>query len=382
MKRRTGSTKLWTTLGKQAARSARRLQRSVTDSVLRTARQQSTAVGKAVGNATRQALSGVATPARPPVTRKDGTGGIWEEGLWGLGFGLGHTQRRYRLYVPPGVSAARPAPLLVLLHGCGQDAASFAASTRVATIARDARWIVLMPEQSVQANAQRCWQWFTPATRGAAEADLLMSMIDHICRRYAVLADRVCAMGLSAGGAMAMMLGLRHPERFAAIGSHSGAAPYSATNAAQAARAMRGERVADAGAAKFALAGRRPPPLVLLYGDEDPVVTYDSATGAAALWLELMPAEAGTATAMPVKRIRRGARRAIEVFDWQARGGEVPDGQARASASHPFLRLVKVEGLRHAWSGGAPGQAFSDPTGPDALKIALRFFSVNGRGAV
>ncbi|RLK28525.1 extracellular catalytic domain type 1 short-chain-length polyhydroxyalkanoate depolymerase [Cupriavidus plantarum] len=386
MKRRTGSTKLWTTLGKQAARSARRLQRSVTDSVLRTAREQSNAVGKAMGTAARQALSGVATPARPPVTRKGGTGGVWEEGLWGFGFGLGHTQRRYRLYVPPGVSAARPAPLLVLLHGCGQDAASFAASTRVASIARDARWIVLMPEQSVQANAQRCWQWFTPSTRGAAEAALLMSMVDHVSRRYAVLADRVCAMGLSAGGAMAMLLGLRYPDRFAAIASHSGAAPYSATNATQAARAMRGERVADAGAARLALAGRRPPPLVLLHGDEDPVVTYDSATGAAALWLELTPSDGAPAEPLPVRRIRRGTRRAIEVFDWQTRGGqalgEQPRGQTGASSTpHPFLRLVKVEGLRHAWSGGAPGQAFSDPTGPDALKIALRFFSVNGRGA-
>lgn len=376
MKRRPGSTKLWTTLGKQAARSARKLQRSVTDSVLRTARQQSSAVGKAVGDAARHALSGVATPARAPVSR---AGGVWEEGIWGFGFGLGHTQRRYRLYVPPGVSAARPAPLLVLLHGCGQDAASFAASTRVASVARDARWIVLMPEQSVQANAQRCWTWFSPGTRGAAEAALLMSMVDHVCRRYAVIADRVCAMGLSAGGAMAMLLGLRYPDRFAGIASHSSAAPYTATNAAQATRAMRGERSADAGAARLALVGRRPPPLVLLHGDEDTLVTYDSATTAAALWLELMPADGGPAEALPIKRIRRGTRRAIEVLDWQAHA----DAHSAANGViHPYVRLVKVEGLRHAWSGGAPGQAFSDPTGPDALKIALRFFSVNGRGVI
>ncbi len=368
LKRRMGGTKLWATLGKQAARSARQFQRSVTDTVLRSARQQSTAVGKAVGQAmgkaARQALSGVVTPARAPVSRG---GGFWEEGLWGFGLGLGHTQRRYRLYVPPGVSAARPAPLLVLLHGCGQDAASFAACTRVASVARDARWVVLMPEQSVQANSQRCWNWFRPGARGAAEAALLMSMIDHICRRYAIVGERVCAFGLSAGGAMAMMLGLRYPDRFAAIGSHSGAVPYSASNAAQAPRAMRGERSPDALAARGALAGRRPPPLLLLHGADDTVVVYDNATSAAALWLDLLPAGSPPPAALPPKRIRRGTRRAIDVFDWQA-------------GMRPFLRLVKVEGLRHAWSGGAPGQAFSDPTGPDALKIALRFFSVNGRG--
>ncbi|WP_454767197.1 extracellular catalytic domain type 1 short-chain-length polyhydroxyalkanoate depolymerase [Cupriavidus campinensis] len=364
MKRRTGSTKLWATLGKQAARSARRLQRTVTDSVLRTAKQQGSAVSQAVGKAARRALTGVITPASAPVSQG---GGVWEEGVWGFGLGIGTLgQRRYRIFVPPGVSVTRPAPLLVLLHGCGQDAASFAACARVTTIARDARWVVLMPEQSVQANAQRCWNWFRPDARGAAEAALLMSMIDHVCRRYAIVTERVCALGLSAGGAMAMMLGLRYPERFAAVGSHSGAVPYSAANAAQAPRAMRGERGPDALAARHTLAGRRPPPLLLLHGDDDTVVAYDNATSAAALWLDLLPPGGPVPEALPPRRVRRGTRRAVDVFDWQA-------------GMRPFLRLVKVEGLRHAWSGGAPGQAFADPTGPDALKIALRFFSVNGR---
>jgi len=372
MKRRTGGTRLLATLGRQAAQSARRLQRTVaqtvTNPMLRVARQQGQAVGKAmgraVGKAARQAFTGVVTPAPSPVSKG---GGIWEEGLWGFSLGIGSmAQRRYRVFVPPGVSAARPAPLLVLLHGCGQDAASFAACARVATVARDARWVVLMPEQSLQGNAHRCWNWFRPAERGASEAALLMSMVDHACRRYAVLADRVCAFGLSAGGAMAMMLGLRYPDRFAAVGSHSGAAPFSASNASQASRAMRGERAPDIDAARLLLAGRRPPPLLLMHGDEDAVVSYDNATATAAMWLDLVPHGVHAPAPLPPKRVRRGTRREMDVLDWQ-------------SGARPYLRLVKVEGLRHAWSGGAPGQAFADPTGPDALKIALRFFSVNGR---
>ncbi|KAI3593730.1 Poly(3-hydroxyalkanoate) depolymerase [Cupriavidus sp. U2] len=372
MKRRTGGTKLWATLSKQATRSARQfsrtVSRTVTDPMVRAARQQgqavSKAMGRAVGKVARQALTGVVTPARVPVSK---SGGSWEEGLWGFSLGIGSVgQRRYRVFVPPGVSAARPAPLLVLLHGCGQDAASFAACARVAKVARDARWVVLMPEQSVHANAQRCWNWFRPAARGASETALLMSMIDHVSQRYAILAHRVCAFGLSAGGAMAMMLGLRYPDRFAAIGSHSGAAPFSAINATQAPKAMRGDRAPDAVAARLALAGRSPPPLLLLHGDEDSVVSYDNATSTAAMWLELLPPGTPAPRALPARRVRRGTRRAVDVFDWQA-------------GPRPYLRVVKVEGLRHAWSGGAPGQAFSDPSGPDALKIALRFFSVNGR---
>ncbi len=113
----------------------------MTNSVLKTAKQQgsavSEAVGRAVGKAAHRALTGVVTPAQAPVSKG---GGVWEEGVWGFTLGLGALgQRRYRIFVPPGVGAARPAPLLVLLHGCGQDAASFAACARVTTVARDAR---------------------------------------------------------------------------------------------------------------------------------------------------------------------------------------------------------------------------------------------------
>jgi poly(3-hydroxybutyrate) depolymerase len=129
---------------------------------------------------------------------------------------------------------------------------------------------------------------------------------------------------------------------------------------------MRGERAPEVDAARSLLAGRRPPPWLRVHGDEDAVVAYDNATAAAAMWLDLLPAGVPAPAALPPKRVRRGTRRAVDVLDWQ-------------SGTRPFLRLVKVEGLRHAWSGGAPGQAFADPSGPDALKFALRFFSVNGR---
>ena len=103
-----------------------------------------------------------------------------------------------------------------------------------------------------------------------------------------------------------------------------------------------------------------------MHGDEDAVVSYDNATATAAMWLDLVPHGVHAPAPLPPKRVRRGTRREMDVLDWQ-------------SGARPYLRLVKVEGLRHAWSGGAPGQAFADPAGPDALKIALRFFSVNGR---
>lgn len=347
-RRNRSGTKLWNTLSKIATRNVRRAQRTVTKSAIRSAVRQ----GEAMSKAAQRVLTGVASPVPTPVSRG---GGRWEEGSWGLG---PLVQRRYRLFIPPGVSASRPAPLLVLLHGCGQDTASFAACTRAATLARSAGCVVLMPEQSSQANAQRCWNWFRSAARVVAEASLLMSIVEHVCQQQPVRRERVFALGLSAGGAMAVILGLRYPDRFVAVGSHSGAVPLSASNAAQAARVMHGKGQPDVDAARFQLAGRRPPPLLLLHGDADHVVHFDNALASAALWQQLLPQP--PVLAKP-RRVQRGQRRAYSIFPWSSEG-------------EPYIRLVRIEGLGHAWSGGPSSQAFADPSGPDALRIAWQFF--------
>ena len=60
-------------------------------------------------------------------------GGRWHEGRWGLG---PLAMRRWRLFIPVGATARKPFPLLVLLHGCAQDSAAFAAATHAAAVAR------------------------------------------------------------------------------------------------------------------------------------------------------------------------------------------------------------------------------------------------------
>ena len=65
--------------------------------------------------------------------------------------------RRYRLYRPPDVRFGERLPLMVMLHGCGQDAKSFAQSTRMNRVAARERFCVLYPEQDRLANAQGCW---------------------------------------------------------------------------------------------------------------------------------------------------------------------------------------------------------------------------------
>jgi poly(3-hydroxybutyrate) depolymerase len=341
---------VWDVFSKSAAKSSKRVQRAVGKAITKAALSHATEMGKT----TRHVLSGVVSPAPAPGTRGAGR---WEKGRWGAGPLL---MRDYRLFIPPGVSASRPAPLLVLLHGCGQDAASFAACTRAAAIARAERCVVLLPEQASHASPQRCWNWYRAKSHVAAEAMALMAIVEHVCNGQPVRRDRVFALGISAGGAMALTLALRFPERFAAVGTHSGATPHSAINAIQAAQAMHGRRSADTEALRHGLGGRVLPPLIVLHGDADHVVAFDNAHASASLWLDLLPHDPPLPSR--IREVRRGMRRPHSISDWKL-------------AARPYVRLVRITGLGHAWSGGARNQAFSDPTGPDALKIALRFFT-------
>lgn len=141
-------------------------------------------------------------------------GGEAEQWLSGTHAHLGR-KLAYRLYVPPvDVACLSPAPLLVMLHGCGQSADDFATGTRMNALARDAGVMVLYPEQTQRANAQNCWNWFKSQhqRRGSGEPELLATLTRKVMSDYAADPQRVYVAGLSAGGAMAAILGHRYPE--------------------------------------------------------------------------------------------------------------------------------------------------------------------------
>ena len=279
---------------------------------------------------------------------------------WLSGIALGPTgARRYRLFRPPGIGRAEKLPLMVMLHGCGQDADAFAASTRMNAIATSGRFLVLYPEQDKLSNAQGCWNWFaTRSGRARGEVAAILAAIDQACALHRADPARVAVAGLSAGASMAALLALAHPARFAAVAMHSGVGPGVAQSSATALAAMQGRRRA----APLALAeGATLPPLLVIQGTLDRIVAPSNARAAVQSWVAAGDAADGVpARESAPRRVQRGQRYPMDVTDFKRRG--------RVVAS-----LIEVVGLGHAWSGGAARLAFSDPAGPAASRLIWAF---------
>jgi poly(hydroxyalkanoate) depolymerase family esterase len=292
-------------------------------------------------------------PSRTPKARKSAA--PKPTGLR-AGMALGPAgAKRYYLYRPPGKAPAGKMALVVMLHGCGQDAHSFAASTRMNRLAAAAGMVVLYPEQDRLANVQACWNWFdTRSGRAQREAAGILAVVDQVCAAYPIDTQRIVVAGMSAGAGMAGLLALMHPERFAAVAMHSGVGPGLASSSATALAAMRG-RSNSVGKALPTAAATPLPALLVIQGNKDTVVAPVNGGLAAARW-------AATVSARPAapRVVKRGTRYPATLTEWKL-GRRV------------VATWAQVAGLGHAWSGGAAAQPYSDPAGPDASRMVIAF---------
>lgn len=321
--------------------------RSVLKTMTRTARRAGT---KALKKGLR---------AAPPARRRaNGKKAKAASANWTTGLAVGTAgPRRYRLYKPPGVGRNESLPLLVILHGCGQDADALAASSRMNTTAARERFFVLYPEQDRLANVQGCWNWYDTRTgRAQAEANSISAAIEQVCLTQAVDRRRIALAGISAGAGMAVLLATHHPERFRAIAMHSGIAPGVAHSSAGAIKAMFGQGVATSPLPAIA-PDIRLPALLVIHGAADHVVAPGNGADAAMRWGERVGARASKP-----RRVQRGDRYATMITDYR-KGGRL------------VATLCAVDRLGHAWSGGAAGHPYSDPKGPDASRMIWSFIA-------
>jgi poly(hydroxyalkanoate) depolymerase family esterase len=280
--------------------------------------------------------------------------------------------REYLVYVPRGYGGWRRRTLVVLLHGCKQTPEDFAAAIGIAALADRHGWLVLMPRQVGKANPYSCWNWFDTATSaGRGEAAIVSAQIRAVRRTYRVKPSRVFVAGFSAGGCLAAVLGLHHPEHFAGVFVHSGAACGAASGPMDALNVMKKgattpyeevARRARSAAARWAL----PLPLVVVHGARDSVVAEINGVQLARQFLVLNGRPLGEG---PPSELPEPDNHATVTLPG---GREVTTSDYREG-----VRVVRVAQLDHSWSGGDAAFPYNDPLPPAATDLLGEF--VEGR---
>ena len=272
--------------------------------------------------------------------------------------------RSYKLYVPTGY-AGEAVPLVVMLHGCTQDPDDFAAGTRMNALAEEHDFLVAYPAQTNSANMQKCWNWFQAADqeRGRGEPAIIAGITQQVIEDYEVDEGRVYVAGMSAGGAMAAIMGSTYPDLYAAVGVHSGLAPGSAHDMPSAFSAMsQGNPGAPMPQAR-SNGQTEVVPTIVFHGDRDGTVHPRNGDRL------LASLTAGDGSSLKVS----------------TRQGRKPEGHAFTRISYkdaddrPMVERWSVHGLAHAWSGGGHPGSYTDPNGPDASAEMVRFFKQHAR---
>lgn len=265
-------------------------------------------------------------------------------------FGGPAGNREYKLYLPS--SKGSNPPLLVMLHGCTQDADDFAAGTRMNKLAEEFGFLVAYPIQPRGQNPSGCWNWFRPndQRRALGEPSIIAGIADQVAEQYDVDPRRVFVAGLSAGGAMAAVMAATYPDKFAGVGIHSGLSYGAANDVMSAFAAMRGEiGPAKTGAAPSSV------PTIVFHGDADQTVNPVNADHI-------------------VNATSAGRAHSTDTSIGEASGRRFTRRVSQADEASIRFENWRIHGAGHAWSGGSADGTFADEAGPDASREMVRFF--------
>lgn len=173
---------------------------------------------------------------------------------------------------------------------------------------------------------------------------IIAGITSQVIAEYDIDPDQVFAAGLSAGGAMAVIMGQTYPNLYAAVGVHSGLPYQYAHDVISAFTAMRGE--------SRILFPQMKPRVIIFHGEADTTVHPSNA--------------------MVIADARGKQNR--KLFNGTAIDGRKYARTIIEKNNTPLSELWMLQGAGHAWSGGSSAGSYTDSKGPDASKEMVRFF--------
>lgn len=279
----------------------------------------------------------------------------------------GSRRRRFLVRTPAGYDGSRPAPMIMVLHGCLQDHREIKAVSNFDTIADRDGIVTVYPFVTSYRDRRlsNCWGWWREQEirPGYGEVQDLWEIVDEVRAEFNVDPRRIHVSGLSAGGAMAVAALVVHADRIASGGAVAGV-PYSETARAVRLPGWRGSRfkpigrVVEAMRSAMGSTARRRVPLFIAHSHDDNVVDPQAAMNLRDAWASCFDVSTS-------RFVRVHASETGEIRWTHSKYGP--------PARRSVIETLFMEDIGHGWSGGSPGR-FSHPDGPDISKMMWRFF--------
>lgn len=294
--------------------------------------------------------------------------------------------RPYYVYTPTNYSPGKAVPLIVMLHGCTQNPTDFATGTQMNQLADADQFIVVYPQQTSTYNSSSCWNWFLPAdqSRGSGEPAIIAGIVQTVeqtTSQWKIDTSHVYVAGLSAGAAMAVIMGATYPDMFAASGVGSGLEYQAATSQSGGSTALSqgGPPPTQQGDAAYAAMGSfaQIVPTIVFHGTSDYVVYPLNGDQVVQQWIETnTKASHGTYAAAfnsPATttqgQVSGSSGRAYETRTWNDKN--------RTEVQEYWT----ITGMGHAWSGGNSSGSYTDPNGPSESQAFYTFFMNHPRAS-
>ena len=308
--------------------------------------------------------------------------------------------RPFFVYTPTGHRPDTPAPLVVVLHGCSQTPRGIAITTQWNELAEEHGAVVVYPGQTLavapddvvgpdgepgssrqdgwpEGNGDHCWNWFLPQHQGrdAGEPAIIAGITRAVMARWTIDPARVYVAGLSAGAAMAVVLGATYPDLYAAVGAHSGLQYEAATDVFSAFQALAhgGPDPVEQGRRAYEAMGEhaRVVPVLVVQGTADRRVHPVNGDQVIEQWLVTNRLAGGPGFTAGFASPATDTR-----FPEPVPGGHPYRVRTWVdSAGAAVHEYWTVDGMGHAWSGGYWLGSFADPRGPSATRAMVAFFA-------